>query len=334
MSLIIDSPLDMHLHLRDGDMLKNVIRYTSDYFSGALVMPNLIPPLTLKDEIDSYKKRIKDAAGESSFEPYMTLFLKEELSFDFLQSLKNSILAVKLYPSGVTTNSETGLASIDTEKMRSTLEAMAELDIPLSIHGETNGFSLDREKEFMPIFEELAFKFPKLKIIMEHISSKEAVKTLDMFDNLYATVTVHHLLMTLDDVIGGMLKPHNFCKPILKRPEDRDAIQEAVLCGHKKIMFGSDSAPHPIEKKESHSGSAGVFSAPVALQALASFFDRNSATGRLQEFVSENAKRIYGINPPKKEILLKKSDFTVPQTFGGVVPLFANEILEYTIEKI
>lgn len=332
MSLVIDSPLDMHVHLRDGEMLKNVVGYTAKYFSGALIMPNLLPPITSKEQIQKYKKEILDVCGVKNFEPYMTLFLKEELSFDFLNDIKEHILAVKLYPSGVTTNSQTGLASIDTEKLKGTLEAMAHFGIPLSIHGETNGFSLDREKEFMPIFEELAAKFPKLKIIMEHISSKESISTLKKFDNLYATVTVHHLLMTLDDVIGGALKPHNFCKPILKTPKDRDAIQEAVLSGDRKIMFGSDTAPHAVEKKESASGSAGIFSAPILLQSLASFFDKHSALDKIQDFVSTNAKNIYGINPPKKEIILEKVDFLVPNIIGTVVPLFAGEILKYSIK--
>lgn len=333
MSLTLHSPLDMHLHLRDGEMMEKVAAYTARDFAGGMVMPNLLPPVTTKEAVESYKARIKAACNDESFEPYMTLFLKETLSYEFLEAIKKSVIAIKLYPSGVTTNSDTGLASIDTEKLRPTLEAMGELDIPLSIHGETNGFVMDREKEFMPIFEELASKFPKLKVMMEHISSKEAVETLDKFDNLYATVTVHHLLLTLDDVIGGMLKPHAFCKPIIKTPADRDAIQAAVLSGHKKIMFGSDSAPHPKEKKESDSGSAGIFTAPVALPALADFFDRHGKLDLMQAFVSDNAQRIYGITPPEKTVILEKGEFTVPETLGGVVPLFAGETLSYRIKK-
>jgi dihydroorotase len=263
----------------------------------------------------------------------MTLFLKEVLTPEFLEDVKKNIIAVKLYPSGVTTNSDTGLASIDTEKLRPTLEAMAALDIPLSIHGETNGFVMDREKEFMPIFEDLASKFPKLKVMMEHISSKEAVATLDKFDNLYATVTVHHLLLTLDDVIGGMLEPHTFCKPIIKTPADRDAIQEAILSGHKKIMFGSDSAPHAKANKERAGGSAGAFTAPVALPALAEFFDRHGKLELMQAFVSDNARRIYGITPPQKTVTLEKDEFVVPEMIGDVVPLFAGKSLGFRVKQ-
>ena len=323
MSLILKSPLDMHLHLRDDDMLETVAPYTAQQFAGAMVMPNLLPPLTTKEAINAYRARIEKITGNKPFRPYMTLFLKEKLDMEALKELKESILAVKLYPSGVTTNSDTGLATIDVEGLRPTLEAMSELGIPLSIHGETNGFVMEREKEFMPIFEALAEAFPGLKIIMEHISSKEAVETLDKYENLYATVTVHHLLLTLDDVIGGMLQPHVFCKPIIKTPADREAIQKAVLSGHPKIMFGSDSAPHPREKKESTGGSAGIFSAPVALPVLADFFDRHDKLALLQSFVSDNACRIYGINPPERQVRLEKSEWTVPEQIGNVVPLFS-----------
>ena len=331
MSLTLRSPLDMHLHLRDDAMLESVAPYTAAQFAGAMVMPNLLPPLTTREAIDAYRERIEKITAGIPFKPYMTLFLKEKLDMAALKELKESILAVKLYPSGVTTNSDTGLATIDVEGLRPTLEAMSELGIPLSIHGETNGFVMDREKEFMPIFEALAEAFPKLKVIMEHISSKEAVDTLDKYENLYATVTVHHLLLTLDDVIGGMLKPHLFCKPIIKTPADRDAIQKAVLSGHPKIMFGSDSAPHPKDKKESAVGSAGIFSAPVALPVLAEFFDRHGKLDLMQAFVSDNACRIYEIIPPERTVRLEKGEWQVPEQIGNVVPLFSGEKVGYRI---
>ncbi|WP_128326747.1 amidohydrolase family protein, partial [Arcobacter suis] len=151
--------------------------------------------------------------------------------------------------------------------LRPTLESMSKLGIPLCIHGETNGFVMDREKEFMPIYESIAKAFPNLKIIMEHITTKDAIELLDKYDNLYATVTLHHLLITLDDVAGGMLNPHLFCKPIAKRPEDRSALLNAALKAHPKLMFGSDSAPHPKHKKECCGCAAGVFTSPIALQA-------------------------------------------------------------------
>jgi dihydroorotase len=174
--------------------------------------------------------------------------------------------------------------------MRETLEMMSILNIPLCVHGETDGFVMDREAEFMDIYELLATNFPKLKIIMEHITTKAAVDMLDKYENLYATITVHHLLITLDDVAGGMLKPHLFCKPIAKRPQDRKALLEVALNAHPKVMFGSDSAPHPQNKKEACGCAAGVFSAPIALQLLCEIFDNHKKLENLQAFVSDNAQ--------------------------------------------
>ena len=270
----INEPLDMHLHLRDGDMLGLVGPLTSETFSGALVMPNLVPPITTKEELLSYKERINGVCKEDKFEPYLTLFFKNDYSYEFLENIKKDIIGIKLYPAGITTNSETGVSSMDVEVLRPTLESMSKLGIPLCVHGETNGFVMDREKEFMPIYESLAIAFPNLKIIMEHITTKDAIELLDKYENLYATVTLHHLLITLDDVAGGMLNPHLFCKPIAKRPEDRAALLNAALGAHPKLMFGSDSAPHPKDKKESCGCAAGVFTAPIALQVLTQLFEK------------------------------------------------------------
>jgi dihydroorotase len=294
---IINSALDMHLHLRDDDMLKLVAPLTSKSFAGALIMPNLLPPITTKEALLSYKQRIKEATKEDIFTPYVTIFFQVDYSYSFLKDIKDEIIAVKLYPFGVTTNSETGVSSMDVEILRPTLESMSKLGIPLCVHGETKGFVMDREKEFLPIYESLAINFPNLKIIMEHISTKEAITLLDKYDNLYATVTIHHLLLTLDDLAGGMLNPHNFCKPIVKRYEDRDALQEVVLQAHPKIMFGSDSAPHQKENKECHHGVAGIFNSPITLQLLTELFEKNGKLDNLNTFVSLNAQRIYNLKP-------------------------------------
>ncbi len=333
----ISQALDMHLHLRDEDMLNLVGPLTSKTFSGALVMPNLVPPITTKDALLSYKQRIKDACKDDDFEPYVTLFFQNNYSYEFLEDIKDKIIAIKLYPAGITTNSETGVASMDVEVLRPTLESMSKLGIPLSIHGETNGFVMDREKEFMPIYESIASAFPDLKIIMEHITTKDAIELLDKYDNLYATVTLHHLLITLDDVAGGMLQPHLFCKPIAKRPEDRSALLNAALKAHPKLMFGSDSAPHPKHKKECCGCAAGVFTAPIALQVLTQLFNDNNCLENLNKFVSLNAQKIYGINPPKKDIKLIKKDFIVPLLYEykneQVVPMYAGETLPWSIEE-
>ena len=326
-------PLDMHLHLRDGVMLENVAPLTAYSFSGAIIMPNLVPPVDTLEAVKAYKERIMAAVPNDFFEPYMTLFYK---NYDkaFLESVVDDVTAIKLYPAGITTNSEGGVSSFDIEEMRPTLEAMSDLGIPLCVHGETDGFVMDREAEFMSIYELLATNFPQLKIIMEHITTKAAVDMLDKFENLYATITVHHLLLTLDDVVGGMMMPHNFCKPIAKRPEDLDALLNVALNAHPKVMFGSDSAPHPKDKKESCGCAAGVFTAPIALQLLCEIFEQYDKLDNLQDFVSDNAQRIYGICPEFKEITLEKRTFVIPENYFGVVPLYAGEAINWAIESV
>ena len=334
----INKPLDMHLHLRDGDMLKLVGPLTSNTFSGALIMPNLVPPITTKEALLGYKQRIKEACSGDNFEPYVTLFFKNDYSYEFLADVKDDIIGIKLYPAGITTNSETGVASMDVEVLRPTLESMSKLGSPLCIHGETNGFVMDREKEFMPIYESIASSFPDLKIIMEHITTKDAIELLDKYDNLYATVTLHHLLITLDDVAGGMLNPHLFCKPIAKRPEDRTALLNAALKAHPKLMFGSDSAPHPKHKKECCGCAAGVFTSQIALQVLVELFEKHDSLDNLNAFVSLNAQRIYNLELSEKTIKLVKKDFVVPAIYEykneNVVPMYAGETIAWSIESI
>lgn len=332
MQITLNSPLDMHLHLRQDEMLKNMAGHTSKDFSGAIIMPNLQPPVTNKELVLKYKKEIIEAAGDNKFEPLMTVFYAQDFDVDALLDIKDEITAVKYYPMGITTNSEGGMASIDIESMREVLEKLSELGIPLLFHGETNGFVMDREYEFLPIWESLAKEFPKLKIMMEHISDRRTLELLDKYENLYATVTVHHLLFTLDDVIGGMLEPHMFCKPVIKTPADRDAIQNAVLGGHPKIMFGSDSAPHLKTNKEKCGGSAGIFTAPVALPLLADFFEKHNKLEIMQAFVSDNAKRIYDLkNIPQKEVVLKKEAWEVPSEYSNVVPVLAGKTLQWKV---
>jgi dihydroorotase len=204
---------------------------------------------------------------------------------------------------------------------------MQELDIPLSVHGETNGFVLDREREFAFVYERLAKDFPRLKIIMEHISTKDLVELLDKYENLYATVTLHHLFLTLDDLIGGSLNPHHFCKPVVKTPKDRDALRKAVKSGHKKVMFGSDSAPHSIENKLK--GAAGIFSAPAILPALAEFFEEDADT--FQKFVSDNARENFGLKVPEKSVILKEEEWICPYLVGDIKPLFAGKKFRYKV---
>ncbi len=334
MTIELNSPLDMHLHLRDHEMLNVVAPLTSHSFAGALIMPNLVPPIETLDALLAYKERILTVTKNDIFKPYMTLFFRDSYDYDFLKSFGSELSAIKLYPAGITTNSEGGVSGFDVKKLSPTLEVMSELGIPLCIHGETNGFVMDREAQFVPIYEKLASAFPRLNIIMEHITTKESVEALERHENLYATITLHHLLITLDDVAGGMLRPHLFCKPIAKRPHDRDALLDVALSAHPKVMFGSDSAPHPKHAKESCGCAAGVFTAPLALAKLAEIFMEKSSVANLQKFVSDNARAIYNITPLSKKVILEDNPMNVPHNYGEVVPMYAGESISWSIKSI
>ena len=326
--VLLHSPLDMHLHLREGDMLQTVTPLSAQAFAGAVIMPNLVPPVDNRERLERYRASIHAASDGALFEPYMTLFFK---AYDepMLRSLKMHIIGIKLYPAGVTTHSEAGVRTI--EDAAPTLALMQELDMPLLVHGETHGFVLDREREFLAVYDCLATRFPRLTIIMEHITTREAVAFLDRYPNVYATVTLHHLLYTLDDIAGGLLQPHLFCKPLAKRPEDRDALLTAALSAHPKLMFGSDSAPHPQSAKECSGCAAGVFTAPIALPRLVELFEQHHALDRLQAFVSDNAQRIYDIQPPARIVELEKTPWIVPERYGTVIPMHAGETLAWQV---
>ena len=329
--ITIDSPLDMHLHFREGAMAQTVIPLTSYSFAGGVVMPNLVPAVDNFERLTGYFQEIRSIVAQDTFEPYMTVFFREYSDRE-LEQLKPHIIGVKLYPAGVTTNSEAGVSALSAAE--TTIKRLEELEIPLMVHGETHGFVMDREKLFLPVFEHLAQKFPRLKIIMEHITTADAVSLLDKYEHLYATITLHHLIITLDDLAGGLLRPHLFCKPIAKRPEDREALLQAALKAHPKLMFGSDSAPHPTDKKEACGCAAGIFTAPIALQSLVELFEQHQATANLQRFVSDNAQKIYGITPPRKSVTLEKIPDKVPAMYGEVVPMFAKRELPWSITQV
>ncbi len=338
MQIEIAQPLDMHLHLRDGDMCRLVAPLSAADFSGTVVMPNLVPPVVSVAEMEAYRSRILAAAGVGAdvFTPLMTLFFKNQTAAELEAARANpNFFALKLYPAGATTNSDGGV--VDFKSAEKTFRAMEELGIPLLVHGETHGFVMDRESEFLATYRRLATMFPRLKICMEHITTAAALALLGEFENLFATVTLHHLLITLDDVAGGMLRPHLFCKPIAKRPEDRDALAAAALAGNPKLMFGSDSAPHPFDKKECCGCAAGVFTAPLALPVLAEFFAKNGALENLQNFVGGNARRIYGIKSAKKSVILEDATSAVPKFYAGfgqrVVPMFAGEKISWRVRE-
>lgn len=334
--ITLESPLDMHLHLRAGEMCTMAAKTAAEQFAGAVVMPNLVPAIETVPEMNDYREKILNAAG-TDFMPLMTLFLGKQTSAEIEAAAGTpGFFAMKLYPAGITTNSENGVSEF--KAVFPLLETMQALGVPLLVHGETNGFVLEREAEFLPVYRNLAKTFPNLKIVMEHISDERSIALLDEFENLYATVTLHHLLFTLDDLAGGKLNPHLFCKPIVKRPRDRDALRESVFRGNAKIMFGSDSAPHTKSAKENGNAPGGCFSGPVLLPALTELFEKNGALEKLSDFVGGNARRIYHLTVPAKKITLVKEAAVVPEEIplpdgNSVVPMLAGTSAAWRIKR-
>ena len=314
--LKIRRPDDWHVHLRDGTMLQFVLPYTAKLFGRALVMPNLTPPVLTAEDMRVYRGWIQSHCKrlDLEFEPMMTVKLVPESTPAMIREAKKAgAIAGKLYPQGVTTNSEDGWS--DLRVMWPVFEAMEEVGMVLCLHGEEPAeFVMDRERAFAkkPLHQ-IARDFPKLTIIMEHITTQEAaVMVTSILDNVYATVTPHHLEITLDDVIGGALRPHLFCKPIAKRKEDRDAVLGAAIhCD--KVFLGTDSAPHAIGRKECDHGCAGVFNALTALPVVAEVFEKHGALDKLEEFTSLRGAACYGVEPHEETVLLKKESWPVPE---------------------
>ena len=340
MRLQLTNPLDMHLHLRDGAMLESVLGFSASRFAGAVIMPNLNPPIDSLDSANAYKNRILDALDFLSktqqtksqktqksqqntqstiknFYPFLALYITDNLSLDELEKCaKNGYRILKLYPKGATTGSESGVRYILSQKMRDIFACAQDLGMILCIHGESAGEALQREYEFGEIFAYIASHFPRLKIIIEHLSDHRSLPLLEEFANIYATLTLHHITLDISALIGGSLQPHYFCKPVLKRVIDREALAKYALSANPKVSFGSDSAPHSLYAKLTQ-GAAGIFSAPSLLEQLAEFFEAHDCLQNLQAFVSDNAMKIYGLQShfeslPPKIITLEKSTNAIP----------------------
>lgn len=343
-TITLIDPLDMHVHFRQGAMLNKVVPLTAGMFSGALAMPNTNPPVTSYADLVRYYEEVA-CAGGVYFRPYMTLFLRTDWGKEVLPLCAPLLTAVKLYPRGMTTNSHHGVVLNDPE-LPFVLLQLEDLGIPLCVHAEAEGFCLDREQLFHEHLLRWSRSYPRLKIVVEHITDARTIELLSACPNVYATVTPHHLLTTLDDVVGDRLNPHLFCKPIPKRPDDRDALRALVFGPHgrwgdtarSKIMLGTDSAPHPFDQKEAACGCAGVFTAPIALQLLAEEFFKNKAEEYFQHFVSDNAKRIYGLDVPKslhKVVCLKREPFRIPERYAtNVVPMWANVEIPWSVHYV
>lgn len=336
----IPKPDDFHVHLRQGEALKQYSADLAAEFGRALVMPNTLPPIKTANQLASYRSQIHTAAAEAGhpgFEALMSFKLGEDLSPEEIDSLAAAgALAGKLYPRGATTHSEDGVGEI--EELYPLFEAMQASGLVLCIHGEDpSAFSLDRESSFLPRVKDIVRNFPGLRVVMEHISTEEAVEALKRFpDRVAATVTMHHLLCNLDDMIGGFLNPHLFCKPVLKAPGHQAALQRAVLSGHERLFFGSDSAPHPRNQKEAACGCAGVYTAPVALPMLAAWFRDQGRLDLFESFLCQKGAAFYGLpmktSGPRIRIL--EQSWTVPERYGDVVPFAAGQELGLKVEEI
>ena len=308
----IIKPDDWHVHFRDDEILKAVVPETSRHFARSMVMPNLVPPILNARQAIEYKKRIEKAIPTTdSFEPLMTIYLTEETNSDELKSAyKNGVVfAVKLYPAGATTNSDSGVK--DITKIMHVLETMAEIGMPLLIHGEVTDSNIDifdREKIFIDkTLDFICKEIPNLKITLEHITTKEATLYVNEGNkNLAASITPHHLALNRNAIFVGGIRPHYYCLPILKREEHRKALVKVATEGSKKFFLGTDSAPHTISSKESDCGCAGIFNSTYSMSIIAQIFDNQALIKNLEKFVSINGANHYNLEPNKKKIKLFK----------------------------
>ncbi len=325
-------PDDMHVHLRQGPQLAGYVADLAASFARALIMPNTIPPIATPEGLAAYRDAILAAVAPSGggLTPLMTFKIQPGMDRERIRALKAAgAVAGKYYPVGVTTNSEDGIA--ESESVMGAIAAMEEEGLVLCLHGEEPGAEvLERERAFLPRLAELGRRFPSLRIVLEHVSSSDGVEAvLGLPDRVAATVTVHHLLYTLDDLLGGGLDPHLFCKPVVKSARDRAALQRVILEGNPRFFFGSDSAPHPKASKEGRAGAAGVYSAPVSLALLAGFFEERGRLEQLGPFVSRFGAEFYGLPANEGRLLLRREAWRVPSEIHGVVPLAAGRVLSW-----
>ncbi len=330
-SLTLIRPDDWHLHLRDGAMLRAVLPETTRHFARAIIMPNLVPPVVTGAEAQAYRKRIIAALPEGAdFMPLMTLYLTEDTDPEDVATAFASglITAVKLYPAGATTNSASGVANFD--RVRGVLEKMAEIGLPLCLHGEVTDPDVDifdREAVFIDrILDPLRRATPGLKTVMEHITTKNGVDYVKSQDNLAATITTHHLIINRNHILVGGIKPHYYCLPVAKRESHRQALRAAATSGDDRFFLGTDSAPHTDALKENACGCAGCFTAPNTMAILAHVFEAENALTQLEGFTSRHGPGFYGLPLNKTTLTLTKgAAYTLPgkiPTKDGPVTLF------------
>ena len=329
----IKKPDDFHCHFRQGRVLPPVVRLTAMQFKRATVMPNTVPPILTGEDVLVYFEQIHRSAPYLL--PLMTIQINSATTIETVETAKKyGAVAGKIYPQGVTTNSQNGVTNF--KALYPVFEKMAEIGMLALFHGEDpweKALCIDRENLFLPTLHEIATDFPELKIVLEHITTEAAGRMVIMLDNVSATITAHHLVLTLDDVIGGLIQPHNFCKPIAKRPEDRDFLLKMAISGSPKFFFGSDSAPHLRDQKECAGGCAGVFSSPVALPLLAQIFDQQGALDKLEGFTAKFGADFYGLPQSTETIELEEKDRVVPEEYDGIVPFMAGKALRWKVAE-
>lgn len=340
-TLTLQAPDDLHVHFRDGATLAETVRATARVFRRAIAMPNLVPPVRTTGEAMAYKQRIIDARPDgSAFEPLMTLYLTDAIdAAEIARAAAAGIRAVKLYPAGATTNSEAGIGNLDS--LYPILDILQAHGIILLVHGEVTDRSVDifdREREFIDRHLcAIAERFSDLKIVFEHISTKEAAEFVAAAGaNVAATITPQHLLLNRNDLLAGGVRPHHYCLPVLKRRNHQEALRAAVVSGSSKFFLGTDSAPHEVATKESACGCAGCYSAPTALELYAQVFDELGALDLMEAFASHHGADFYGLPRNTGTVTLVKEVWSIPERVnipgvGTIIPLMAGTRLDWKI---
>ncbi len=342
--LEIPRPDDWHLHLRDGDALASVIGHTARRFARAIVMPNLKPPVTTVMQAEDYRRRILERLpGGLSFQPLMTLYLTETTSVEEIARAKasDSVFAVKYYPAGATTNSDSGVRELS--RVYPVLEAMERHDLPLLLHGEVTDPAIDifdRERVFIDRhLLPLRQQFPTLRMVLEHITTRDAVDFVTAAPaNVAATITAHHLLLNRNALFEGGIRPHNYCAPILKRETHRAALLEAATSGDPHFFLGTDSAPHACETKETSCGCAGLYTAHAALEMYAEAFEQVGRLDRLEAFASFHGPDFYRLPRNEDRIVLERTPWIVPDEYplaaSTVKPMRAGESVAWSLAEV
>ena len=338
--LTLTRPDDWHLHVRDGDILNDVVPATAACFGRAIIMPNLVPPVTTAADATAYRERILAAANGTEFEPLMTLYLTESMTAQTIRDARAAgVVAAKLYPAGATTNSDSGVKNI--RNIYPVLEAMADCGMLLLVHGEVTDADIDifdREKVFLErVLAPTLEAFPNLKVVLEHITTADSAEFVRQHtgDNLGATLTPQHLMYNRNHMLVGGIRPHLYCLPILKRNRHQQALRDAVASGDKRFFLGTDSAPHSKDRKEAACGCAGCYSAYGAIGLYADIFEELGILDKLEAFASFNGPDFYGLPRNTDTITLIRDPWTMPAELpladGTIVPLKAGETVHWKL---